>query len=354
MSLTSAIKNEAHRLGFAMVGVTTPDPPPHLNAFQNWLASGRHGTMSYLNDPRRADPRLVMPQCRSIVILAVQYPDPNLNNTPLQTSEKLPGQKHGYVAGYARGSDYHNVIPERVHHLVTYIESQIGKTLKYRFYTDTGPLLERDLAQRAGLGWIGKNTCLINPRLGSYFLLAEILLDLELESDLPFDSDHCGTCSRCIEACPTGCILSDRMIDARICLSYLTIENKKEIPINLRKKLGNRVFGCDICQQVCPWNRFAGNEFDPAFRGQGDISSPILVDDLALTPQEFNTKFKTNPVLRSKRRGYLRNIAVAIGNSGDPDAIPALQKAIGDEETLIREHAVWAMEQIQKSGTALE
>jgi epoxyqueuosine reductase len=214
--------------------------------------------------------------------------------------------------------------------------------------------LERDLAQRAGLGWIGKNTCLINPRLGSYFLLAEILLDLELESDLPFDSDHCGTCSRCIEACPTGCILSDRMIDARICLSYLTIENKKEIPINLRTRVGNRVFGCDICQQVCPWNRFAGNEFDPAFRGQGDISSPILVDDLALTPQEFNTKFKTNPVLRSKRRGYLRNIAVAIGNSGDPDAIPALQKAIGDEETLIREHAVWAMEQIQKSGTAPE
>jgi epoxyqueuosine reductase len=144
------------------------------------------------------------------------------------------------------------------------------------------------------------------------------------------------------------------MIDARKCLSFLTIENKKEIPIDLRKQVGNRVFGCDICQQVCPWNRFAGNEYDPAFRGQGDVSSPILVDDLALTSREFNTKFKENPVLRSKRRGYLRNIAVAIGNSGDPAAIPALQKAIGDKEAIIREHAAWALEQIQDSETPLE
>ena len=174
----------------------------------------------------------------------------------LTLSRQQLEQTRGYIAAYARGHDYHMVIPERLKKLGAFIETQVGSALSYRYYTDTGPLLERDLAQRAGLGWIGKNTCLINPRFGSYFLLAEILLGIELEPDTPFTADRCGTCSRCISACPTGCILPDRTIDARRCLSYLTIENKDEIPLDLRPKLGNRVFGCDICQQVCPWNRF--------------------------------------------------------------------------------------------------
>jgi epoxyqueuosine reductase len=185
-----------------------------------------------------------------------------------------------------------------------------------RYYTDTGPLLERDLAQRAGLGWIGKNTCLINPKQGSYFLLAEILLGLELEPDPPFTTDHCGTCTRCIEACPTECILPDRTIDARRCISYLTIELKDDIPEELRPLLGEWVFGCDVCQMVCPWNRFASPEGDAAFSPRPGRANPEPDPRAGADPEAFNRKFKNSPVKRAKRRGYLRNVAVATGNSG--------------------------------------
>jgi epoxyqueuosine reductase len=229
--------------------------------------------------------------------------------------------------------------------LVQFIEEQAGRPVKNRWYTDSGPLLERDLAQRAGIGWIGKNTCLINPKQGSYFLLSEILLDLALEPDPPFVTDHCGTCTRCIEACPTDCILPDRTIDATRCISYLTIELKDEIPVELRDRIGNWVFGCDICQMVCPWNRFAG-EGDPAFGNQG--SSEHLTEELSISGTEFNQRFKATPVKRAKRRGYLRNVAVALGNTGDMHILPVLQKALKDEEPLVREHASWAIDEISK------
>jgi epoxyqueuosine reductase len=224
--------------------------------------------------------------------------------------------------------------------LVKFIEAQVGGPVTNRWYTDTGPLLERDLAQRAGIGWIGKNTCLIHPKHGSYFLLSEILLDLELELDPPFITDHCGTCTRCLEACPTDCILPDRTIDASRCISYLTIELKEDIPIELRDKVGNWVFGCDICQQVCPWNRFAG-EGDPAFGDQNPL--PALTEELLISPAQFNRRFKRSPVKRAKRRGYLRNVAVALGNIGDMHALPVLQKALDDEEPMVREHVTWAI-----------
>jgi epoxyqueuosine reductase len=229
--------------------------------------------------------------------------------------------------------------------LIRFVEEQVGSPVKYRWYTDTGPLLERDLAQRAGIGWIGKNTCLIHPKHGSYFLLSEILLDLPLEPDPPLVTDHCGTCTRCIEACPTDCILPDRTIDARRCISYLTIELKDEVPIELRDKLGNWVFGCDICQMVCPWNRFAG-EGDPAF-GQGNPAQ-ALSEELSMGPQQFRQRFKGSPVRRAKRRGYLRNVAVALGNTGDMYALPVLQNTLNDEEPLVREHAQWAINKISK------
>jgi epoxyqueuosine reductase len=347
MSLTQAIKGEARRLGFILAGITTPEPPPHWSVFQHWLALGRLGSMNYLNDPLRADPRHLLPECRSILVLGMRYSNPESDNSQLTLSKQQPEQTRGYIAAYARGSDYHVVIPERLKKLGAFIETQVGSALSYRCYTDTGPLLERDLAQRAGLGWIGKNTCLINSGFGSYFFLAEILLGIEVEPDMPFPADRCGTCSRCISACPTGCILPDRTIDARRCLSYLTIENKGEIPLDLRTKLGNRVFGCDTCQQICPWNHSADNEHDPAFEAIPDLFNPILLEDLALSPQAFNRKFKQSPVLRTKRRGYLRNIGVALGNSRDPTALQVLGKAAQDDEPLIREHAAWAIEQIQ-------
>ncbi len=348
MSLTQAIRAEAYRLGFSLAGFTTPDPPPHWSEYQHWLAMGRHGSMQYLEDPRRSDPRSVLPGCRTILLLALSYPNPG-------PAGRSPGMDRGIIAAYAWGRDYHLVFPERMKSLVAIIESRLGAPVVHRWYTDTGPLLERDLAQRAGLGWIGKNTCLINPRLGSFFLLGEILLGIELDPDAPFTPDRCGTCMRCIQACPTGCILPDRTLDARRCISYLTIENKKEIPPELRQSMENLIFGCDICQQVCPWNRFAGADVNPALDARMDLPTPLLADELILSPQQFNLKFKESPVLRSKRRGYLRNIAVALGNAGALSSLPVLDKAAREEgEPLIREHAAWAIARIKEHISSIK
>jgi epoxyqueuosine reductase len=223
----------------------------------------------------------------------------------------------------------------------------VGHPVPNRWYTDTGPLLERELAQRAGLGWIGKNTCLIHPGLGSYFLLSEILLGLELEPDEPFTAERCGSCTRCIQACPTGCILPDHTLDARRCISYLTIELKGSIPPELRSKIGGWVFGCDICQQVCPWNRFAIPTSDPAFTLHADLLGVDLSEELTLTPEAFNTKFRRSPIRRARRRGYMRNIAVVLGNNYDQGAVPALVRALeNDREALVRGHAAWALGQL--------
>jgi epoxyqueuosine reductase len=360
--LKERIKIKSNQLGFILAGVTTPEPPLHLSAFEDWLAQGRHATMNYLADdhsrPRRADPRLILPGCKSILVLAIPYSSPlpsrisdksksQIQNTSVPEQERGRGQ----VAAYAWGADYHIILPERLQALAAYIERQVGQPVPHRWYTDTGPILERDLAQRAGLGWIGKNTCLISPKHGSYFLLAEIFLDLEIEPDLPFATDQCGTCTRCIEACPTDCILPDRTIDAGRCISYLTIELKEDISPELRPLTGDWVFGCDICQMVCPWNRFAAPEGDPAFRPREDTYHPRLIQELELTPKEFNHKFKDSPILRAKRRGYLRNVAVALGNEGNPEDIPALDKALKGAEPMVREHAAWAIERISKHNS---
>ena len=347
MSLEQAIKDQARRLGFSLAGVTTPDPPPHLSTFERWLEAGCHGDMRYLANERartrRADPRLILPECKSILVLAAPYADPK----SVEAAEEPDSGPSGRVAAYAWGEDYHNVFIPRLQKLVAFIEEQVGHPVPNRYYTDTGPVLERDLAQRAGLGWIGKNTCLINPKHGSYFLLAEVLLGLELEPDIPFTTDHCGTCTRCIQACPTGCILPDRTLDARRCISYLTIELKDDIPEELRPLLGDWVFGCDVCQMVCPWNRFTSQGGDKAFALRPDTPRPNLIHELGMTPEAFNRKFKGSPVKRAKRRGYLRNLAVAAGNSGDERMIPALEKATEDVEPLVREHADWALEKVR-------
>lgn len=248
MNLKAAIKSEAHRQGFQHAGLTTPDPPSHLEVYEDWLAAGHHAGMAWMaadrNRQRRADPRLILPECQSILVLGIHYQPPK----PPKNREGLFGQ----IASYAWGDDYHDVLPERLRAIVSFIEKQVGHPIPNRWYTDTGPLLEREMGQRAGLGWIGKNSCLINPQAGSYFLVAEILLGIELPPDKAFNSDHCGSCTRCIEACPTRCILPNRTLDANRCISYLTIEEKGALPAALRSKIGNWVFGCDICQQVCP------------------------------------------------------------------------------------------------------
>jgi epoxyqueuosine reductase len=342
MTLVQTLKSEAHRLGFDLVGITTPDPPPHLSVYERWIAAGLHGEMSYLASDRacrrRADSRAILPDCQSILVLGARYPKDALlpvKNDKATTSETTTGK----IAAYACGPDYHDLFAPRLQALATFLESQAGHPIRYCWYTDTGPLLERDLAQRAGLGWIGKNTCLIAPGMGSYFLLAEILLAFNLDPDPPFLADRCGTCTRCLAACPTGCILPDRTIDARRCISYLTIELKSAIPPDLRPLMGEWVFGCDVCQQVCPWNQ------SKPLPQIGSI--PDLQAELKLTPEEFNRRFQGTPLKRSKRRGYLRNVAVALGNSHDSTAIPALVLTLRqDPEPLVRGHAAWALGQI--------
>lgn len=360
MDFKENIKSQALRLGFELVGITTPDPPPHFDIFEHWLEEGRHGEMAYLDSirsrERRADPKLILPECRSIIVLGMRYPHPG-------RAEFAQCEGWGQIAAYAWGDDYHDLLTERMQHLVVFIEQLVGAPVVHRCYTDTGPILEREIAQRAGLGWIGKNTCLIHPGKGSYFLLSEILLGIDLQPDPPFIHDRCGTCTRCIEACPTGCILPDRTIDARRCISYLTIELKGIIPLDLRSQVGDWVFGCDICQQVCPWNERLSRDaplpdktsYDaiyPALQPCPGVSRRDLTSELLLTPVEFNAKFRRSPVRRAKRRGYLRNVAIAMGNTRPPAAAPVLTHSLLNEpEALVRAHAAWALGRINTSST---
>jgi epoxyqueuosine reductase len=353
MSLAQEVKARARGLGFELVGVTTADPPAHLEVYEDWLAAGRHGEMDYLETERarqrRADPRRILPECRSILVLASRYPAPHTAGT-----KEGQARPTGRVASYAWGEDYHEVFKERLKELVAFIQERVGAEVPNRWYTDTGPLLERELAQRAGLGWIGKNTCLINPQEGSYFLLAEILLGIVLEPDRPFLADRCGSCTRCLEACPTQCILPDRTLDAKRCISYLTIELKGAIPEDLRRQMGDWVFGCDICQMVCPWNvRFATPEGDPAFAPRAGCPEPDLIEELSLTAEAFNARFKGSPVQRPKRRGYGRNVGIALGNlaaalgkATGPAAAALREALLGDPEPLVRGHAAWALGQV--------
>ena len=343
MMMKQVLQAETERLGFLLSGVTPIQRPPHFDAYRRWVEQGLHASMAYLAVERamerRENPALILPEARALITVALRYANPH--SAPASD----PFEASGRVAAYAWGRDYHDVIPPLLEELVRALEKAAGRAVRARGYTDTGPILERDFAQRSGLGWAGKNTCLISPKHGSYFLLGETFVDAELEPDPPMVTDHCGTCRRCIEACPTSCIREDRTIDSGRCISYLTIENKGPIPDELRPKLGEWVFGCDICQMVCPWNlRFAASEGHPMLAARPERARPILRRALRLTPQEFNQQFKGSPILRAKRRGYLRNAAVALGNAQDTAAIPDLAQTLAEEpESLVRAHAAWAL-----------
>jgi len=357
MLLKNEIAAEARQLGFNLFGVVEPGAPPHYDVYKRWLEQGKHGEMGYLDTERarkrRRDPKLILHECQSILVLGWPHTVPDLSPHNFEKSRR---NLSGRTASYAWGEDYHDVFPRRLKELVDFIESKVGHPIPNRWYTDTGPILERDLAQQAGLGWIGKNTCLINPLQGSFFLLAEILLGIKIEPDIPFSADRCGSCTRCIDACPTGCIQADRTIDATSCISYLTIELKGAIPRDLRNKIGSWVFGCDICQQVCPWNqRFSQQE--NIYPEDISFKEPDLISELAKSSQEFNRSFKGTPIKRAKRRGYLRNVAVALGNFGSTIGVPQLIKSLNnDPEPLVRGHAAWALGKIggEQARRALE
>lgn len=357
--LANRIKRHAHRLGFDLVGVTDPAPHVHTAFYSDWLAQGYHAEMGYLARPdafaKRSDPRRIMPETRSIVVVGMNYyldeprssgESPSPGESP--SSSDFPPMEGpvGRVSRYAWGLDYHDVMLERLHQLAGWIDRRTDQSLRYRAYVDTGPLLERELAHQAGLGWIGKNTNLIHPQHGSYFFLGELLLNLELEADAPSTADRCGNCTACIDACPTGALVAPRTLDARRCLSYLTIENRAAIPEPFRPLLGDRVFGCDICQEVCPWNRrFARPTDGPAFKPLHPTLDLIML--LRLDESAFRARFRETPLWRPRRRGLLRNAAVVLGNLGDPSAISALEAARSDPHPLIADHATWAIEQIR-------
>ena len=343
-TLKQKIKDRAKELGFPLAGVTTPDPPPHLEFLHNWLNAGYQASMEWIgverSIQRRADPKAILPECRSILSLAAPYPAPRGN---------VGG---GNISSYALNQDYHEVLAGRLKRLVEDIESWVGEPVPNRWYTDTGPVLEKELAMRAGLGWIGKNTALINRAYGSYIYLAEILLGLELLPDSPITESFCGTCTRCLETCPTGALVEPYTLDANRCISYLTIEHRGEIPPALRSRMGDWIFGCDICQIVCPWNKPGKEASDiiEEFQPRDDLLDIDLRQELVLSQEEFSARFKGSPIKRTKRRGYARNTAVALGNRGEEDALPDLEQALEDPEPLIRSHAAWAIEQIRKSG----
>jgi epoxyqueuosine reductase len=337
--LKSQLVSFARQIGFDSCRIAACDAPAHATEFRQWLRQGAHGEMNYMQrgEEKRCEPQKVLPDAKSIVVLALNYFQGNAQKTPRR------GVATGRIARYAWGDDYHDVIAAKLDKLDRFLH-EFGGIQKC--YVDTGPILERDHAAQAGIGWHGKNTMLIDEQLGTWFFLAEILTTIELPPD---DSvpDRCGTCERCIKACPTGAITAPHRLDARRCISYLTIELKGSIPLELRPLIGDRIFGCDDCLDVCPWNRFAQVSHETAFSARESTTGMALREYLRLSDAEFRQLFKNSPIKRIKRRGFLRNVCIALGNAGDLSDLSALERAAADPEPLIAEHAGWAIEQIE-------
>lgn len=341
--LTAELKDQASLLGFDLVAVARAEPPPHADALDPWLAAGHAGEMAYLarNAAKRQEPRRVVSEARSIVVVGIHYrvfePDASIWND----------QSRGQISRYAWGADYHDVLEPKLRQLQVWLEERVGRAQIGRSYVDTGPVLERPVGVAAGLGFQGKNTMLIHPRQGSWFFLGEIVVDVELAYDDAEVAGGCGSCSRCQVACPTQAFVGPYVLDARRCISYLTIELKGPIPRELRPLMGNHIYGCDVCQEVCPWNikfgQFARSE---ELQARDDRVAPLLLELIGLDDEGFRERFRGAPIKRTKRRGLLRNVAVALGNWGDAAAIPALARALDDHEPLIRGHVAWALGRI--------
>jgi len=358
------LKAEAMRLGFTLSGIapaTDADSFPH---FKNWLAQGYAGEMTYLHKhaEERRHPASVMESVRSVLMLGMEYgsgsgergagsgktadADASGSDFSPDTRHPTPNPHSGQVASYAQGPDYHRFIWDRVNILSAWLEAEVPGCRAHGV-TGTAPLLEGDFARRAGLGWVGKNTMLINPRRGSFFFLAAVLTDLELTPDTPFATSHCGTCTACLDACPTQAFVKPNVLDATKCISYLTIELRGEIPVELRPGIGNWLYGCDVCQDVCPWNR-KESPGPIGFLHHPDLESLDPVELLGLNAHDFRERFKHTSLWRNRRAGLLRNAAIVLGNVGDARAVPALEKALLDREADIREAATWALDRIRQ------
>jgi len=336
-SLKERIAALARSLGFADCRVAAALPAAHREVFEQWIGEGWHGGMEWMaRDPaRRSDPRLVVPGAQSVIVLALNY----WQGAPPAGAPRPPFS----IARYAWNDDYHDLVEEKLRELRVLLESAGGTQ---RCYVDTGPVLERDFATEAGLGWNGRSTMQLSRTLGTWFFLAEIITTLELPPDAPA-RNLCGRCTRCMDACPTHAITAPHRLDARRCVSYLTIENKGPIPPEFRRAIGDRLYGCDACLEACPWNRFAQTSREAAFQARESVFAMSLTDFLALDDDGFRSLFVRSPIKRIKRPAFLRNVCVVLGNTGGREHIAALEAAAADTHPLIAEHARWAIAEIR-------
>ncbi|MBN1311864.1 MAG: tRNA epoxyqueuosine(34) reductase QueG [Anaerolineae bacterium] len=351
-ALSRVLKERASELGFPMLGIAPAQPSPHLGAYLHWIGVGMHGSMGYMARPdrvaRRADLNAVLPGARSLVIASMDY------FTARPPSDIVEAPWRGCISNYAWGVDYHDVMETRLGALADFMRAETGGQAATRVYVDTGAILERSYAWRAGLGFIGKNTMLIHPRRGSFFFLGEIITDVALAYDEPPAMPGCGTCAHCLAACPTQAFPAPYVLDARRCISYLTIEYKGFIPADLRPLMGNWVYGCDICQEVCPWQRFAQPSQEKHFAAaDAQNIAPPLADLLVLDDESFARRFLGSPIFRVGRERLVRNACVAAGNSDHSDLARWLLPLLGDESSLVRGHAAWALGRLDAGHDAL-
>jgi epoxyqueuosine reductase len=339
-ALAARVKSLARETGFDLVGIAAATPPRELGFFAEWVSRGYAGEMAYLTEQvaKRGDLRVAFPWARSLVCVGLQYDTPHPYST-----EAAAGR--GWISRYAWGDDYHDVMMAMLDRLVGRLREEAG-SFEARTYVDTGPIVERAWAAAAGLGAWGKNTCLLHPEHGSWFFLGAAVTDLDLPADLPI-LDMCGRCTACLEACPTGALPAPYVLDATRCISYLTIEVKGSVPEDRREGMGRHVFGCDICQDVCPWNRRRRRHGGAAFEPRPGGFAPDLTELASLDDARFAERFRRSPVKRAKRRGLLRSVAIALGNSGDAQRLPVLERLARDEDPVVREHAEWARRRLR-------
>jgi epoxyqueuosine reductase len=340
-ALAARAKGLARDEGFDLAGVARADAPPDLAFFAEWVGRGYAGEMAYLTSQvaKRSDLRVAFPWARAVVCVGLQYDTPHPYST-----EAAPDR--GWISRYAWGDDYHDVVKAMLDRVVARLQAEAGP-FEARAYVDTGPVAEKAWAAAAGLGAWGKNGCLLNPEQGSWFFLGEIVTDLDLPADAP-RPDLCGSCTACLEACPTGALVAPYVLDATRCISYLTIEVKGAVPEERRSGVGRHAFGCDICQDVCPWNRRRRHRGGAAFEPRPGSAAPDLADLAVLDEEAFRRRFRGSPVKRAKRRGLVRNVALALGNGGDAGHRPLLERLAGDADPVVREHAAWALRRLDE------
>jgi epoxyqueuosine reductase len=349
-TLTQRIKAQGLALGFDLVGISPVQAPARGGSFAEWLRRGYHGEMAYMarTAGKRLHPGEFLPWARSVVSAGLNY------NTPYTREREKEGIR-GWISRYAWGDDYHDVMQAKLVGLLDFVRQEAGAGVEGRIFVDAGPVIDREVGARAGIGWFGKNTTLLSMKVGSFFFLGELFLNLELEHDRPI-RDRCGQCRLCLDACPTNAFVGPYVLDARRCISYLTIELKGFIPREFRPLMGTHIFGCDICQDVCPYNVKVKPTREQGFQPRAGWHAPELIPLLSLTETEFKARFTGSAILRAKRRGFLRNVCVALGNLKRPEAVPALTRALHeDPEPLVRAHAAWALGQIRgrEAGAAL-